>query len=280
MVFSEAEKMSKRSKPLHNFSLPNLKWGNQKHLRCMKVNSKGEIVSSSDLRSSGSEGDFDYNSKDLKLGKQRSLNSLQKDGIHESRPKLKIHLHTTATTASTDKSKNKISIVSDENQEDESRVAIALRPWNLRTRRAACKEPMETVRNSSKLDEHRQSQQHDTNGGSPNQKSAKNHHPSPKSQRLRELAASAAANKRMVNGRREFSKSLSLDEIRYDFLLLTDNNNLPRRPKKRSKIVQRQLDNIMPGSFLTEVTTDKYRIPDELLETKKHMKSNGVEKQK
>lgn len=29
------------AKPLHNFDLPCLKWGNQKHLRCVKVNSDG-----------------------------------------------------------------------------------------------------------------------------------------------------------------------------------------------------------------------------------------------
>ena len=40
-----------RSKPLHNFNLPCLKWGNQRHLRCMKVSSGSDAgVGGADVR--------------------------------------------------------------------------------------------------------------------------------------------------------------------------------------------------------------------------------------
>ncbi|KAJ0959122.1 hypothetical protein HanPSC8_Chr00c476g0808751 [Helianthus annuus] len=45
MVFSgekqqPSDEQMERLKPLHNFDLPCLKWGNQKLLRCMKADSK------------------------------------------------------------------------------------------------------------------------------------------------------------------------------------------------------------------------------------------------
>ncbi|PIA33315.1 hypothetical protein AQUCO_04100025v1 [Aquilegia coerulea] len=259
-----------KSKPLHNFSLPtSLRWGNQRFLRCMKVDSNGEIVSS-DRRSSGS--DVDSDGKDLKFVKQRSLKNLPSpsknrasssgvkskigkdgdDGIEEFRAKLMVHLQTAA---------EKMQYSIPEEKEDESVVASAVRPWNLRTRRAACKAPIETGGGSSKLDERQQQQQQNT---SPQ----RNDNPSPKSLRLRELAATVANQGSEKKERRKFSISLTRGEIKEDFLRITGNNPC-RRPKKRSKIIQKQLDNLFPALWLTEVTTDSYRVPDEVVETKK-----------
>ncbi|OMO63500.1 hypothetical protein COLO4_32388 [Corchorus olitorius] len=36
----------------------------------------------------------------------------------------------------------------------------------------------------------------------------------------------------------------------------------PRRPKKRSRHVQKQLDSLFPGLWLTEVTADFYKVPE------------------
>ncbi|KAJ0763741.1 hypothetical protein HanPI659440_Chr08g0284421 [Helianthus annuus] len=38
---------------------------------------------------------------------------------------------------------------------------------------------------------------------------------------------------------------------------------LPRKPKKRPRFVQKQLDTLFPGLWLSEITADLYKVPDE-----------------
>ncbi|KAL8157484.1 uncharacterized protein LOC141674106 [Apium graveolens] len=59
----------------------------------------------------------------------------------------------------------------------------------------------------------------------------------------------------------KFSVSLSKEEIEEDFMLMTG-CRVPRRPKKRAKNVQKQLDMLFPGLWLTEVNADMYKVPD------------------
>lgn len=59
----------------------------------------------------------------------------------------------------------------------------------------------------------------------------------------------------------KFSVSLSKDEIEEDFMVITG-CRVPRRPKKRAKNVQKQLDMLFPGLWLTEVNADLYKVPD------------------
>ncbi|XP_065634708.1 uncharacterized protein LOC111994089 isoform X1 [Quercus suber] len=58
-----------------------------------------------------------------------------------------------------------------------------------------------------------------------------------------------------------FSIALSKEDIEKDFLLFTGSKPA-RRPKKRSKIVQKQLDNVFPGLWLSSVTPESYRVTD------------------
>lgn len=59
----------------------------------------------------------------------------------------------------------------------------------------------------------------------------------------------------------KFSLSLSKHEIEEDVFALTGSRPR-RRPKKRPRIVQRQLDGIFPGSSLPEITPETYRVPE------------------
>ncbi|KAD3640910.1 hypothetical protein E3N88_30133 [Mikania micrantha] len=52
-----AKEDMERLKPLHNFDFPYLKWGNQKLLRCMKVDSHGEVLVADRNQSSDSGAD-------------------------------------------------------------------------------------------------------------------------------------------------------------------------------------------------------------------------------
>ncbi|KAJ3697877.1 hypothetical protein LUZ61_001582 [Rhynchospora tenuis] len=59
--------------------------------------------------------------------------------------------------------------------------------------------------------------------------------------------------------KRKLSVSLSLKEVEEDFLLMNGKKPL-KRPKKRPKHVQKQIDAVFPGMWLSEVTSDLYKV--------------------
>ncbi|KAF3328907.1 hypothetical protein FCM35_KLT05985 [Carex littledalei] len=62
--------------------------------------------------------------------------------------------------------------------------------------------------------------------------------------------------------RPRFSVPLTIDEIEEDIYSVTGSR--PRlRPRKRPRIVQKQIDLVYPGLWLTEVTVELYRVPEE-----------------
>ncbi|XP_010249704.1 PREDICTED: uncharacterized protein LOC104592181 [Nelumbo nucifera] len=259
-----------KSKPLHNFSMPRLKWGNQKLLRCMKVDSKGEI-SSVERRFSAAAGQSGASiirgreSRSLKRrfsnGFENSRksplpppigNSVEKskidkdgdDGIEAIREKLELHLRTAA---------DKLNVTIPEVRE-ENEASAAARPWNLRTRRAACKAPTETTAGrgggGSSINEERQQ----------NSSPFRNGNSTMKSNRLQGVTTVQVVEKDKKE-RPKFSISLSRYEVEEDFLAMTGTRP-PRRPKKRPRIIQKQQDAIFPGLWLTEITPDTYKVPD------------------
>ncbi|XP_062179509.1 uncharacterized protein LOC133884172 [Phragmites australis] len=60
---------------------------------------------------------------------------------------------------------------------------------------------------------------------------------------------------------RGFSVALTRQEIDADFVAITGRKP-PRRPKKRPKNVQRQIDTLCPGSSLSEMTRDRYKVSE------------------
>nr|KYP69713.1 hypothetical protein KK1_008914 [Cajanus cajan] len=101
-------------------------------------------------------------------------------------------------------------------------------PWNLRTRRAACKAP-----------------------------------PHDEDRRFSEMGCSPSPVKKVVvgNERVKFSVSLSKEEVEQDFWALVGTRP-PRRPRKRPRIVQRQLNTLFPGLWLAEVTAESYKVAE------------------
>ncbi|RVW48525.1 hypothetical protein CK203_088473 [Vitis vinifera] len=247
---SEGERVSElktmgpeRSKPLHNFAMPSLKWGNQRFLRCMKVNSNGEVAADD-----GRSSDLVRGRRESESEKRRSLTcseSLEEsptrsspiggkgkgdeidgdDGIEAVRAKLMFDLQAAAD-------KMKVAIFKDGEEEDSSR------PWNLRTRRAACKAPSPSGGGGKSLTIERRKP-----GTSPSRT---------------DVSAPRRGEKKE---RAKFSVSLSRQEIEEDFMAITGHRPA-RRPKKRAKNVQKQLDTLFPGLWLTEVTPDSYKVPD------------------
>ncbi|KAM0859491.1 hypothetical protein ACQ4PT_047162 [Festuca glaucescens] len=62
--------------------------------------------------------------------------------------------------------------------------------------------------------------------------------------------------------RPRFSATLSADEIEEDVYALTGARPR-RRPRRRPHAVQRQLDLLIPGAWLSEITAESYRVPDD-----------------
>ncbi|KAI4357790.1 hypothetical protein L6164_001716 [Bauhinia variegata] len=251
-----------RSKPLHNFDLPHLKWGNQRYLRCMKLTSNGADASFSGDRQSPEnltltrkrelEPEREKKAVNVRDSEKRMRISKSKidgdveDGIKAVREKLMFDLKTAA-----DKMKDAIwgKEVADENkkegeeEEQESPAPAAeVRPWNLRTRRAACKAPMAGG----------------TGKGLKIEEKKPNFSPSRTENGEKSPKLKATSDK---TERAKFSVPLSKKEIEEDFMVLLGHRP-PRRPKKRPRGVQKQLDTLFPGLWLTEVSADSYKVPE------------------
>ncbi|KAJ0430862.1 hypothetical protein HanRHA438_Chr17g0837911 [Helianthus annuus] len=265
MVFSgekqqPSDEQMERLKPLHNFDLPCLKWGNQKLLRCMKADSKGDVSAVDRRRSaeySGGGGGVSVNTRRRDVEFERRFRSSDDrkpifsssekmkavsgsgDGeIEATREKLMFDFQTEVG-----KMKDAIlrgSFPASATVPATTSSSPAEKPWNLRTRRAACKSP---ARNGDDR--------------KPNFSPARNE--GNKSPVTVAVTGTVSGEKRE---REKFSVALSRRELEEDFTAMTG-RRLPRKPKKRPRYIQKQLDTLFPGLWLSEITADLYRVPDD-----------------
>nr|GMD27720.1 uncharacterized protein LOC109156702 [Ipomoea batatas] len=255
-----------RSKPpLHNFTLPcGLKWGNQKFLRCAKVDSNGEISGAVHRRSYGSSepsarrrvqppaaamaqpqrrgsNEPTCVAKRAKVGETgRKFGSDVDNGIAAVREKLMFDLQKAA-----DKMKDAIFR---EGLEDEERRRVVTT--------TATGIPADGGGGSSRglnidVTKPNVSPSRTTDNKSPRLRSG--------SVGAATAGASSSGEKR---DRAKFSVPLGKREIEEDFMAILGQRP-PRRPKKRPKLVQRNLDTLFPGLWLSEITPDLYKVPDD-----------------
>lgn len=232
------------SKPLHNFMLP-LKWGNQRHLRCTKLPSDSAADAAGDRRSPASrEFHSPPPSNATRHAKPRFLGD---EGIDAVREKLMLDFKTEA-----DRMKDAIlgKEVADDDDNDVRMVdapppteetATGVRTWNLRTRRAPVGDK------GVRIDERK--------ARLPSPLSTLNGGVAGKSPKLRR---SPEKEVRPV----KFSPTLTKKEIEEDFMRMVGHRP-PRRPKRRPRNVQKQLDTLFPGQWLSEVSADSYKVPDD-----------------
>ncbi|XP_020191757.1 uncharacterized protein [Aegilops tauschii subsp. strangulata] len=64
-------------------------------------------------------------------------------------------------------------------------------------------------------------------------------------------------------GRARFSATLSAEEIEEDVYALTGARPRRRPRRRRPRAVQKQLDMLLPGAWLSEITAEFYRVPDD-----------------
>lgn len=256
-----------RSKPLHNFTLPRLRWGGQRYMRCMKVaaadsSSAAAADRRSPARSHSSfqrrEPDFErlsWFARDSDRGRRGGgiVGAVTGDeeeedggdcGIEAVRQKLMFDLR-----AETDKMKDELlreevesvaaaAAAVAEEAEAESGAAVPVaaeesRTWNLRTRRAACKAPI--VGGGGGAGGGRvnssPSRTEDVAGAGGND--------SKSSPRVLRGNGGGAAQK--TEERAKFAVALKRKEIEEDFMAMVGHRPA-RRFKKRPKNVQKQLD--------------------------------------
>ncbi|ESQ34217.1 hypothetical protein EUTSA_v10008407mg [Eutrema salsugineum] len=277
MVLRGGEMTTTTTRPersLHNFTLPNLRWGSQRHLKCMKI----ESTSSGSGSGGGGSGDhrlrrrsppFKFAGSSVSIpfrfgveSENRSSNRLrnaafkseenggEEEGIEEFRVKIMSDLKTERVKI-TQSMFRKEAIIEEQDEEerktDESsgqeKEISPVKPWNLRKRRAACKEPISGDQFNTSLNQIK-------NGFAAIE------------ERIEKGGVVEAETTAKEIVRPKFSVKLTKKEIEEDFMAALGHRP-PRRPKKRPRTVQKKLDNLFPGFYLTEVTLDAYKVPEE-----------------
>lgn len=271
-----------KTQPLHNFQLHDLKWAmnhtNSQRLRKHSDSShksprnadtdsesdnnlKGNPVSteappapapSKNGPSSGSSSSPDRGTEKSEKKVVNGSDSLvensaeKKDTPSDGRSKSKIYIRF--------RSKNQKPVdevangadAGDQNLNAEFFEEFIPKTWNLRPRK-----PITKPKNQ--------------NGGSPKigasaAEENKNHRP--ESTRTRNATEPKAAEKKdKKKEKQKFSVSLTREEIDEDMFAMTG-SKASRRPKKRAKNVQRQLDYVFPGLWLSSITPDSYKVSD------------------
>ncbi|KAF5777356.1 hypothetical protein HanXRQr2_Chr12g0534641 [Helianthus annuus] len=293
--------MVDRLKPqLHNFDLPCLKWGNQKLLRCMKVDSNADVSVFDRNQSSESGGgakrrnseaekrfrssyDVDRNHSSETGGgigtyrrnsecQKRFRSSYDDDSCYKfsssEKPPARIGIGNLISGDGEIEATREKLMFDFQNEVVKMKDAIlrerlvdpspstaaaastppynppAERPWNLRTRRAACKAPRSPA------------------NGVNNHGEVLKPNSSPATKLRPASGVSGESTTAEERERPKFSVSLSRRELEEDFMAMAG-QRLPRKPKRRPRAVQKQLDTLFPGLWLSEITADLYKVPDE-----------------
>ncbi|XP_039028722.1 uncharacterized protein LOC120162685 isoform X1 [Hibiscus syriacus] len=215
-----------KSQPLHNFNFPFLKWGTHGG----DSSSRG---SAENRRSPESDSDH-HHLRPTRVG-SRSTRMHRLSFPSRARPIKQIPREEEQQQQEEELLKpqgNK-----DEEEEYEEEEAVQ-RPWKLRPRKAVVETSTEVVTSvAEKFGETA----------------------APKSMRLRGFAENGGVTEKKE--KRKFWIALSKEEIEEDIFVITGSRPA-RRPKKRSKNIQKQLDNVFPGLWLVGTTADAYRIAD------------------
>ncbi|XP_010921901.1 uncharacterized protein [Elaeis guineensis] len=208
---------------LHNFSFPTLSWGNQRLLRCMK------LPAGTNGEIVGSPAIATWEEPRVVRKRSSPLSSSpEMEGSKRNLPRIQ--------------DAKDMEVGGGEKAEESSPAAV--RPWNLRSRRGACVAPVEIGRGRNNF-------------------SSSSCSPSPVQLERSGLVKSLGPRSEVLEKgeRPKFSISLTREEVEEDFLAMKGKKP-PRRPKKRAKIVQKQLDSIFPGLWLSEITPDLYKVDD------------------
>ncbi|XVF79787.1 hypothetical protein PTKIN_Ptkin15bG0017600 [Pterospermum kingtungense] len=260
-----------KTQPLHNFQLHDLKWAmNHSNNQRLRKHSDSATTSHKSAQNADTDSESDNNRKVNPVAEppppsskngassdsspdQRTEKSEKKKKVvnggseepkaapSEGRSKICIRFK-----AKTQKSVNEVADAGDQSLNSEYFEEFIPKTWNLRPRK-----PISKPKNQ--------------NGGGPKIGSSaadenKNHRP--ESSRSRSVTEPKAAEKKDKKEKKQrFSVSLTREEIDEDIFSMTG-SKASRRPKKRAKNVQRQLDYVFPGLWLSSITPETYKVSD------------------
>ncbi|KAK9266142.1 hypothetical protein L1049_019143 [Liquidambar formosana] len=279
---------SSKSHPLHNFPMPYLKWSTNtaNNHRCRKLadSAQKSPQHDSELRfTSPSRSDSESENRrrfPVFEGVKNGLSAAGSDVLIEKSEK-----QSTVPDRLIEKAEEKstVSDVLSEKSEVRSKILIRLRPknksddvaeegtvmgggggegeesaaktWNLRPRRAAYKKSDANggtlkIGGALLMEINKQPQLQQTTPSRTETTRLRNH-----------PDAKIAETKEKKKKKLSITISLSRREIEEDIFAMTGSKPA-RRPKKRAKNVQKQLDCAFPGLWLAEITPDSYRVPD------------------
>lgn len=138
-----------------------------------------------------------------------------------------------------------------EGEDEAGAEEIVQKPWNLRPRKPMIPRGAFEIGAGGSRNNH--------NGGELVEAVNNNgDNPTPKSLRLRGFADTSCTEKKE---KRKFWIALSKEEIEEDIFVMTGSRP-NRRPRKRPKNVQKQMDSVFPGLWLVGITADAYRVAD------------------
>nr|XP_043621170.1 uncharacterized protein LOC122592906 isoform X2 [Erigeron canadensis] len=241
-----------KSQPLHNFSLPHLKWKNHRSSRSRLA------VESSSSPSPPHRSPSYVQRRPSPLHRQSQSES-------ESEPPLEKTL-TTDKTKRSNNNNNKICIrfrnsdVAPEVNQNDAAASLATeedaellpKTWNLRPRRPPPVNQKQSNINSS----------NNKIGSLPLPENRIIYNKNVNNKEGSEMKNNDQGNAVMCK-KVKFSITLSRDEIEEDIYSLTGSKPA-RRPKKRPRTLQRQLDTLFPGLWLGSITADTYKVSEAL----------------
>ncbi|KAK1384069.1 hypothetical protein POM88_021804 [Heracleum sosnowskyi] len=251
------ERSSSRER-LHYFTLPDngLKWGVQRQLRCMKVNPNCRNFDQ--VRSFSAPVTDRTRKLEKELTPPNGVSPVKNSGHRVNGPVSDDSVVDLERVVDgmriSDKGKGKAKVSEDDCNENRP---VGLRSWNLRTRRSACKAPQGIAGRDIMSDVPAVPVVGLVASG------AAGAGFSP----VRRIDSRLRGGGGMGSGveqkteRAKFSFALSKEEIEDDFFAMTGAKP-PRRPKRRPKALQRKLNDLVPGFWLSEVTPETYKVDD------------------
>ncbi|KAL4360791.1 hypothetical protein GQ457_04G039450 [Hibiscus cannabinus] len=229
-----------KSQPLHNFQLHDLKWA-------MNHPSNHRLRKPSDsFHKSPQRGDADSESDNIRkrnpVCEAPPENLTDCDSERKASPSDGISKIYIRFPAKNQKPVEEVSDVADQSLTAEDIEELVPKTWNLRPRKPISK-PTNYNGSATKI------------GGS----AQENRTHRSEATRSRNITEPKPAEKKAK--KQKFSISLSREEIDEDIFAMTG-SKASRRPKKRAKNVQKQLDCLFPGLWLASITPDCYRVSD------------------
>ncbi|KAI3720055.1 hypothetical protein L6452_20963 [Arctium lappa] len=262
-----------RSKPLHNFTLPpGLTWGRQRFLRCMNVNPIRAMSAVDDGESSDSGEHNDNRSagnRRVELEEFERARGGRSSG--DSRRRLRFKLPSLSPSPAVEIGSVRKIVSGDGDEISVTREKLVM---DFQTEVGKLKEAI--LKNNTSDDEnspHEAEQNSRPVNTKLKQKSTFNAPPPDVTcgegggrgginpDVVDDLKKSSRP-KRNLEKKEEkvrFSIALSRKEIEEDFIAMIGKKP-PRKPKKRPKIIQNELDAVFPGLWLSEVHPDRYKV--------------------